>query len=93
MNTKSGIFTSGEVTGENSTFGVHVFMSEIKIDLTPKKSNFLFLLCSKIAKVKFILMRKPSQQRYSVFSSHLTLNLMHPACLLGMMLVVNKNCN
>ena len=26
-----------------------VFMSEIKIDLTLKKSNFLFLLCFKIA--------------------------------------------
>ena len=31
-----------------------VFMSEIKIELTLKKSNFLFLLCFKIAKVKFI---------------------------------------
>ena len=29
-----------------------VFMSEIKIDLTLKKSNFLFLLCFKIAKIK-----------------------------------------
>ena len=32
-----------------------MFMSEIKIDLTLKKSNFLFLLCFKIAIVKFIL--------------------------------------
>ena len=32
-----------------------VFMSEIKIDLTLKKSNFLFLLCFKIAIIKFIL--------------------------------------
>ena len=63
-----------------------VFMSEIKIDLTLKKSNFLFLLCFKIAKIKFILMRQPSQQRYSFFSSHFTLNLMLPACLLGMIL-------
>ena len=31
-----------------------VFMSEIKIDLTLKKSNFLFLLCFKIAIIKFI---------------------------------------
>ena len=66
-----------------------VFMSEIKIDLTLKKSNFLFLLCFKIPKIKFILMRQPSQQRYIFFSSHLTLNLMLPACLLGMILVVN----
>ena len=70
-----------------------VFMSEIKIDLTLKKSNFLFLLCSKIAKIKLILMRQRSQQRYSFFSSHFTLNLMLPACLLGMILVVNKVCN
>ena len=60
-----------------------VFMSEIKIDLTLKKLNFLFLLCFKISKIKFILMRQPSQQRYSLFSSHFTLNLMLPACLLG----------
>ena len=48
-----------------------VFMSEIKIDLTLKKSNFLFLLCFKIAKIKFILMRQPSQQRYSFFSFYI----------------------
>ena len=70
-----------------------VFMSEIKIDLTLKKSNFLFLLCFKIAKNKFILKGQPSQQRYSFFSSHFTLNLMLPACLLGMILVGNKVCN
>ena len=72
MNTKSGIFTSGGATSE---IPLVVFMSEIKIDLTLKKSNFLFLLCFKIAKIKFILMRQPSQQRYSFFSSHFTLNL------------------
>ena len=70
-----------------------VFMSEIKINLTPKKSNFLCLLCFKIAKIKFILMRQPSQQRYSFFSSHFTLNLMLPAWLLGMILSVNEVCN
>ena len=71
-----------------------VFMSEIKIDLTLKKSNFLLLfLCFKIAKIKFIQMRQPSQQRYNFFSSHFTLILMLPACLLGMILVVNKLCN
>ena len=68
-----------------------VFMSEIKIDLTLKKSNFLFLLCFKIAKIKFILMRQPSRLRYSFFSSHFTLNLMLPACLLGMILVANRS--
>ena len=70
-----------------------VFMSEIKIDLTLKESNFLFLLCFKLAKIKFILMLQPSQQRYSFFSSHFTLNLLVSACLLRMILVVNKVCN
>ena len=70
-----------------------VFMSEIKIDLTVKQSNFLFLLCFKIAKIKFMPVRQPSQQKYSFFSSNFTLNLMLPACLLGMILVVNKVCN
>ena len=70
-----------------------VFMSEIKINLTLKKSNFLFLLCLKIAKNKFILMRQPYQQRYSFFSSHFTLTLMLPACLLGILLVANEVCN
>ena len=66
-----------------------VFMSEIKIDLTLKKSNFLFLLCFKIAIIKFIPMRQQSRQRNSFFSSRLTSNLMLPACLLGMILVAN----
>ena len=74
-------------------FPLLVFMSEIKIDLTLKKSNFLFLLCFKFAKIKFIRMRQLPQQRYSFFSSHFTLNLMLPACLLGMILVVNEVCN
>ena len=39
-----------------------VFMSEIKIDLTLKKSNFLFLLCFKIAIIKFILMRQQTRR-------------------------------
>ena len=70
-----------------------VFMSEIKIDLRLNKSNFLFLLCFKFTKNKFISMRLPSRQKYSFFSSHFTLNLMLPACLLGMILVANKVCN
>ena len=70
-----------------------VFMSEIKIDLTPKKSNFLFLLCLKIAIIKFIPMRQQSRQRNSFFSSRFTSDFMLPACLLGMILVVNTVCN
>ena len=69
------------------------FMSEINIDLTLKKSNFLFLLCFKIAIIKFIPMRQQSRQRNSVFSSRFTSNLMLPACLLGMILVVNTVYN
>ena len=70
-----------------------VFMSEIKIDLTLKKSNFLFLLCFKNAIIKFISMRQQSRHRNSFFSSRFTSNLMLPVCLLGMTLVVNKVCN
>ena len=73
-----------------------VFMSEIKIDLTLKKSNFLFFffffffLCFKNAIIKFIPMRQQSRQRNSFFSSRFTPNLMLPACLLGMILVCNS---
>ena len=70
-----------------------MFMSERKIDLTLKKSNFLFLLCFKIAIIKFIPIRQQSRQRISFFSSRFTSNLMLPACLLGMILVVNAVCN
>ena len=64
-----------------------VFMSEIKIDFTMKKSNFLFLLCFKIAIIKFVPMHQQSQERNSFFSSRFTSNLMLPACLLGMILL------
>ena len=56
MNTKSSIFTSGGATSENITFSVHELKN--KIDPTLKKSNFLFLLCFKIAIIKFIPMRQ-----------------------------------
>ena len=70
-----------------------MFMSEIKIDLSLKKSKFLFLFCFKIAKIKFILIRRQSRQRNSFFSSRFTSILMLPACLMGMILVVNAVCN
>ena len=70
-----------------------VFMSEIKIDLILKKSNFLFPLCFINAMIKFIPMRQQSRQRTSFFSRSFTSNLMLPACLLGMILVVNQICN
>ena len=70
-----------------------VFMSEIKIDLTLKKSNFLFLLSFKNAIIMFIPMRQQSRQRNSFFYSRFTSNLMLPACVLGMILVVNEVCN
>ena len=44
-----------------------VFMSEIKIDLTLKKSNFLFLLCFKSAIIKFIPMRQQSRRETASF--------------------------
>ena len=72
---------------------VLVFMSEMKIDLTLKKSNFLFLLSCKIAIIKFIPMRQQSRQRNSFFSSRFTPDLMLPACLLSMILVVYTVCN
>ena len=67
-----------------------VFMSEIKIDFTLKKSNFLFLLCFKIAIIKFISTRQQSRQRNSFFSSRFTSNLMLPAYLLRIILVDTK---
>ena len=67
-----------------------VFMSEVKIDLTLKKSKFLFLLCFKNAINKFIIMCQQSRQRNSFFSSRFTSNLMLPACLLDLILVVNE---
>ena len=70
-----------------------VFICEIKIDLRLKKSNFLFLLCFKIAIIKFIPMRQQSRQRNSFFSSRFTSNLMLPACLLDIILVANIVCN
>ena len=70
-----------------------MFMSEIKIDLTLKKSNFLFLLCFKIAITKFIPIRQQSRQTNSFFSICFTSNLMLPVCLLGMILVGNALCN
>ena len=65
----------------------------MSIDLTLKKSNFLFLFCFKIAIIKFIPMRQQSRQRNSFFSSRFTSTVMLPAYLLGMILVVNKVCN
>ena len=68
-------------------------MSEIKNDLTLKKSNFLFLLFLKIAAIQFISMRPFTGQRDNFFPSRLASNLMLPAYLLGMLLVVNLVCN
>ena len=68
-----------------------VFMSEIKIDLTLKKSNFLFL-CFKITIIKFIPMHRQSRKKNRFFSSRFTPNLMLPASLLSMILGVNEVC-
>ena len=45
----------------------------------------------KIAMIKFIPMRQQSRQRNTFFSSRFTSNLMLPACLVGMILVVNAD--
>ena len=47
-----------------------VLMSEIKIDLTLKKANFLFLLWFKIAISQFNAVRQPSGDRHNFFTSH-----------------------
>ena len=44
-----------------------MFMSEIKNDLTLKKSNFIFLLCLKIAAIQFIFQCARSQDRDTTF--------------------------
>ena len=44
-----------------------VLIIEIKTDLTLKRSNFLFLLCFKIAIIQFIPMHQPSGQRHNFF--------------------------
>ena len=46
-----------------------VFISEIKIDLTLKKSNFLLLLCFKIAIIKLFqspVLRIDNQQNFKI---------------------------
>ena len=67
------------------------FMSEIKIDLTLKRANFLFLLCFKIAISLFIAVRQPLGKRRDFFTSRFGSNLVLPALLLGMILVVKSN--
>ena len=76
MNTESSIFKSGLIP-------LLGFMSEIKIDLIVTKSNFLFLLCLKIAIMQLISLPQPSGQRHNFFPSHFASNSMLPACLLG----------
>ena len=44
-----------------------VFLSEIKIDLTMKKSNFLFLLCFENAIFKFVPICQQSRQKQLLF--------------------------
>ena len=64
-----------------------VFISEIKNDLSLKKSNFLFLFCLKIAIIEFIPMRQSSGRRHNFFPICFASNLMLSAYLLGMFLV------
>ena len=57
-------FTSGEAMSEILLL---VFMSEIKIDFTLKKSNFLFSVCFNVAIIQYILVRQPLGQRHNIF--------------------------
>ena len=88
MNTKT-VF-SRVATRENTNFGAH---DEIRINLTLKKVIFSFLLCFKIAKFQFIPVCQALRQKCNFFSSRFASNLMLPACLLGMIMVVNVVCN
>ena len=84
-------FSSQSTEDIEDIFSVRSIFISPTIDLTLKKSNFLFLLCFKIAKIMFIPMRQQSRQRNSFFSSRFTSNLKLPACLLGMILVATEN--
>ena len=90
MNTKSSNFTCGKA---RSKIPLLVFMSEIKSNDTLNQSNFLFLLCFKIAIIQFIPMCQSSGQRHNFFPSRFASNLMLPAYILGMILVLNSVCN
>ena len=75
-----------------------VFMSEIKIDLTLKNSSFLFFFFFfffffYVLKLQLLSLFQCVSNHDSFFSSRFTSNLMLPACLLGMILVVNTVCN
>ena len=87
MNINSSIFTSGGATSENTTLCVH----ECNKNLSYTESNFLFLLCFTIAKIKFIPMRQQSRQRNSFLYSRFTSNLMLSACLLGLKFATENN--
>ena len=69
MNTKINIFMSGEATIENTgtTFGVPLVLLEIRIDITLKKSFFLFLLCFETATLWFIPICQPSGRGVNLF--------------------------
>ena len=75
MNFKSSIFTSGEATSENTTL---VLLSEVQIDLALEKSNFLFLLCFKIA-----ITCTSHQNKDTIFSSRSAPKLMLPIVFTG----------
>ena len=67
-------------------------MTEIKINLILKKSNFLFLLCFKIEIIQF-LPNFSHRVRDITFCRHCVSHLKLAACLLGMIMVGNKVCN
>ena len=70
-----------------------VFMSEIKIDLTLKESDVLFLLCfTNCMKIVYYSMSAIWTET-QLFYSHFALILMLSASMLGMILIVKLVCN
>ena len=60
---------------------VLMFMSEIKFDLTLKKSNFLFLLCFYSQKLSFYLLFDTHVRKQTFFPSHFASIWSCSACL------------
>ena len=83
MNTKSSIFTSGEVK-----IPLCMFMSDIKKRSYTEKVKFSISFMIEIAAIQFISMRPFTGQRHNFFPSRCASNLMLPVYLLGILLVL-----
>ena len=86
MNTKSCIFTSGLPRVKIPPL---VFMSEIKINLTPEKIKFSVSFMLKYGKNYFISFSQPSPQKTNFFPSHYASILWCSTYLMGIIFGVN----